>query len=145
MLEKERQSVGGMKKLFQKQAINEEWSQNKEGQILMGSAKRELAGTTSKGKIQVSTKGARVMGDGGKNGSPSQFPMGLDESYSSSGRSFTGPNLADVEKTIKKAQEDGALLKLTVSERQGTITTSWKRKYQDETVEQSESPLHNDW
>jgi hypothetical protein len=40
---------------------------------------------------------------------------------------------------MKKAQEDGALLKLTTSERQGPATTSWKRKYRDETFGQNEA------
>jgi hypothetical protein len=138
-LEKERKSVRVIKELFQNQTINEERSQTKEEQNLGGSAKRELAGSASKGKPQESSKGARVLGDGEINSTPSQLQMGLGESHSSPGVFFKGPNLADVEKTMKKAQEEGALLKLTTSERQGPATMSWKRKHRDETFGQNEA------
>jgi hypothetical protein len=136
-LEKERKSVRVIKELFQTK--NEERSQTKEDQNLGGSAKSELAGSASKGKSQESSKRASVLGDGENNSTPSQLQMGLGESYSSPGGFFKGPNIANVEKTMKKAQEDGALLKLTTSERQGPAITSWKRKYRDETFGQNEA------
>ena len=45
------------------------------------------------------------MGQGEKCGSPRQHSVGRGDFYSSPGRSYTRPNLVDVEKTIKRPRQ----------------------------------------
>jgi hypothetical protein len=73
------------------------------------------------------------------NKSPDQKKMGQGgsgEKFSSPGGSFSGPVLAEVEKTMKEAQAGGLVVKTDKGDSPGRLALTWKRKNRDEENEQ---------
>jgi hypothetical protein len=111
--EKEENLVGAMRDRFEKQStlINATRNQSKEGKIFGAFNTNEEERISSKGKSQLSSREPLHAMNFKCSKSPSKQHVSSGEIFNKSKSSFSGPGLADIEKSIKGAQNSRLVTK----------------------------------